>query len=118
MIRTLAASIGLIGLLALAPGPFAAVGQEPATHVEWVASAIQHMETIKVGMSRDDLLRVFRGEGGLSRRDARRFSFRDCPYFKVDVTFTPVDAVNDTREYPSDRIASISRPFVERPILD
>jgi hypothetical protein len=110
--------MSIIGLLALAPPPFEALGQAPPTHTEWVASAIQQMETIKIGMTRADLLRVFAEEGGLSNRFGRRFSFRGCPYFKVDVRFTPVGAVNDSRQYPSDRIASISRPFLERPILD
>jgi len=33
---------------------------------EWVANSLREMETIKVGMTRADLLKVFTTEGGLS----------------------------------------------------
>jgi hypothetical protein len=45
------------------------------------------METIKPGMTREELLKVFATEGGLSTGLNRTFVSRDCPYFKVDVEF-------------------------------
>jgi hypothetical protein len=41
-------------------------------------------------MTRQDLLEVFRTEGGLSTGLRRTFVSRDCPYFKVVVEFKAV----------------------------
>src|ERR1700684_2297029 len=50
----------------------------------WVTDVLEKMETIKAGMTREELLKVFSTEGDLSNRT---FVSRDCPYFKVDVEF-------------------------------
>ena len=59
-------------------------------HIAWVAETLKRMQTVKVGMRRDDLLKVFGTEGGLSTGLRRTFVSRDCPYFKVDVEFEAV----------------------------
>lgn len=80
---------------------------------------------IHSGMTRQQLLTVFTVEGGLSNGLHRTFVSRDCPYFKVDVTFRPegrperdsdgrVTLVEDSR----DVIVSISRPYLQLSILD
>jgi hypothetical protein len=88
-------------------------------HTAWVEKSLREMQTIKVGMSREALLRVFKEEGGLSNRTHQRFVYRECPYFKVDVTFTPAHAEDDLRTKASnDTIKSISTPFLELSIID
>jgi len=65
-------------------------------------------------MSRKELLKVFKIEGGISTRTSRRYVYRECRYIKVDVEFEPVEAKEDkSTEYPSDRIIKISKPFLE-----
>jgi hypothetical protein len=66
--------------------------QEPCAqdHKAWVAHTLEKMETIKPGMTRQDLLEVFRTEGGLSTGLPRTFVSQDCPYFKVVVEFKAV----------------------------
>src|SRR5882724_5816733 len=59
-------------------------------HTEWIAKSLKEIESVKVGMTRVDLLRVFKEEGGISTRTWRRYVYRDCPYIKVDVEFEPV----------------------------
>lgn len=101
--------------------------QQQATqdHTAWVAYALNRMETIKPGMTRADLLKIFTTEGGLSTGLHRTFVSRDCPYFKVDVDFRAVGRpsrdgqgrvtlVEDNR----DVIVSISRPYLQFSILD
>jgi hypothetical protein len=56
-------------------------------HQVWVAHALEKMESIKTGMTRADLLKVFRSEGGLSTGLHRTFASRDCAYFKVTLNF-------------------------------
>jgi hypothetical protein len=64
-------------------------------------------------------LKVFREEGGLSTRTTQRYVYRECPYIKVDVTFEAVGAPEDKLAKSSkDKVATISRPFLEWSILD
>jgi hypothetical protein len=77
------------------------------------------METIKVGMTRADLLKVFREEGGVSTRTQRQYAYRECPYIKVAVEFEREG--NTEAPFPEkgeDKIVKISRPFLEWPVID
>jgi hypothetical protein len=40
---------------------------------------MKEMQTVKVGMTRKDLLRVFVIEGGLSTGLRRTYAYRNCP---------------------------------------
>jgi len=93
--------------------------------VKWVGYVLKRMGSVKPGMTRADLLRVFKKEGGLSTGMQRTFVSQDCPYFKVDVTFRPVnrpDRDTDGRvtliEDPRDEVETISRPYLEWSIMD
>jgi hypothetical protein len=94
-------------------------------HDVWVGHALEKIERIKPGMTRDDLLKVFRTEGGFATGLHRTFVSRDCGYFKVDVEFRTVgrpDRNSDGRvtleERPADVIVKISRPYLEFSITD
>ena len=88
-------------------------------HNEWITKSLKEIESVKVGMTRADLLRVFKEEGGISTRRRRRYVYHDCPYIKVDVEFEPVgEPENKLRQSPRDKIIKISRPFLEWSILD
>jgi hypothetical protein len=96
--------------------------QEPCSrdHHAWVTHALEKMETIRTGMTREDLLKIFTTEGGLSTGLNRRFVSRDCPYFKVDVEFRAVgrsDKDSDGRvtlvEDSRDIIVEISQPICD-----
>ena len=94
-------------------------------HVAWVVETMKRMQTIKSGMTRKELLAVFTEEGGLSTPLRRTFVSRDCPYFKVDVTFQAAgrpDRGQDGRttliEDERDIISSISTPYLAWMIID
>jgi hypothetical protein len=83
------------------------------------------MESIRPGVTREELMRVFRTEGGLSTGLHRTFVSRECPYFKVDVEFRAVgrpDRDSDGRvtleEDARDIIVKISRPYLQFSIVD
>jgi hypothetical protein len=75
------------------------------------------METIKPGMTRWDLLHVFRTEGGVRtmfRKEGgppgllrETFVSQDCPNFKIDVEFKKVGIPN------RDVIVKVSKPYVQ-----
>ena len=94
-------------------------------HQDWVTDILQRVETIKPGMTRAELLKVFTTEGGLSTGLQRTFVSRDCPYFKVDVEFKAVgrpDRDPDGRvtlvEDSRDIIVRVSTPYIQFSIVD
>jgi hypothetical protein len=117
--------IAIAGVTVLNDANLVAQSTKPADYVAWVAEALKRMQTIKPGITRRDLLVVFTTEGGISTPLQRTFGSRDCPYFKVDVTFEAVGRPsrdNEGRiamvEGDQDRIISISRPYLQFGIVD
>ena len=118
-------------LLAVCMGTGVAVAQKPAgpaspdpALTRSIDHALKEISSIQPGMTRAELLRVFRTEGGLSTRDTQQFVYRGCPYIKVVVNFRePADADDNwmgapEAEWTGDVIQSISKPFLEYPITD
>jgi hypothetical protein len=114
----------LASLLMLLGVPYSLSGEpgvrdETASHQQWVTKVLKQTETIKVGMTRQDLLKVFTTEGGISTRVRRTFVHKECGYIKVDVEFTPVGEEDQKlKELPEDQITAISRPYLQWSIHD
>jgi hypothetical protein len=103
-------------------------------HIQWVTEVLIKMQSIKPGMTRQDLYKVFRTEGGLVVSPYKRtFVSRDCPYFKVNVEFRaaavgptkqekePQDEKDDEKLIggnPADVIANISTPYLQFSMMD
>ena len=94
-------------------------------HLEWVSQSLTRMRTVRPGMTRADLLKVFTTEGGLSTRVWRTYVYRECPLFKVDVEFTAAGRVARDREGrflsgedDRDLIKAISRPYIALTVAD
>lgn len=90
-----------------------ATQRKTMSHSEWVAQTLAAIQTIKVGMTRKDLLKLFTVEGGISTRNSRTFVFRECSYIKVDVGFEPMGATED--QY---KIIRISKPYLAQSVID
>jgi hypothetical protein len=89
------------------------------THNEWIAKSLAEIESVKVGMTRAELARVFTNEGGIFTRRQQRFVYRECPYIKVDVEFELVgQPENQLVGSSEDKITKISKPFLEWSIID
>ena len=85
----------------------------------WIAKALRQIEKIKPGMKRQDLLKVFTTEGGLSTRSQRTYVYSECPYIKVNVRFKASANESDgIEEDPNDIIESISQPYLQFSIMD
>jgi len=96
-----------------------------AQHIAWVGESLRQMQSLKPGTTRGDLLKVFTTEGGLSTGLHRRYVYRECPWFKVDVEFAPIGRPPRDREgrvtlveSDLDIINTISKPYVEFSIID
>ncbi|HTS17832.1 MAG TPA: hypothetical protein VMP11_09685 [Verrucomicrobiae bacterium] len=87
--------------------------------MDQILDVITECQTIKPGMTRADLMKVFTTEGGMSTAAHRTFVHRRCPYIKVDVDFTPSDPKqNVLEERPTDTITKISNPYLAWSIID
>lgn len=86
-----------------------------AEHTQWIAGALNAIQSIKVGMTRADLMKQFTVEGGLSTTSQRTYVYQHCPYIKVDVKFA---ASSREQERTSDKIIEISRPYLAWSIMD
>ena len=82
-------------------------------HLRWLSETLASVQAIKAGMTRRDLLTIFKQDGGL-QVGAERYVYKQCPIIKVDVTFT----ASDTGDNQDDRIKSISKPYLENPFFD
>jgi len=70
-------------------------------------------------MTREDLLKVFTTEGGLSTRRQRTYVLKQCRYIKVDVEFAPVGKAETAfDESPNDTIVKISNPYLQFSHMD
>jgi hypothetical protein len=105
---------GLLSAAAIVPSSKSRADE----HTEWIAKSLKEIETVKVGTTRNDLLKVFQEEGGISTRTWRRYVYRECPYIKVDVEFEPVGEPEKRSQSPKDKIIKISKPFLEWSIMD
>jgi hypothetical protein len=85
-------------------------------HTQWIDHVMRSIATLKPGMTRRDLLRVFTTEGGIFTRKKQRYVYRHCPYIKVEVDFSPLDAAQEPS--PDDQVANITQPFLEYSIMD
>ncbi len=87
----------------------------------WLKPVFERMQTVKPGMTRWDLLKVFRSdgrpqvilraEGGPPPVVRETFVSQDCSYFKIDVEFTPVTGRDSVPN--RDVITKISKPYVQ-----
>ena len=84
-------------------------------HTVWIASALNSMQTIKVGMTRSDIVKAFTTGGRLSTTSQRTYVYRQCPYIKVDVKFA---APSRDVELPTDKIVGVSRPYLAWSVMD
>ena len=99
--------------------------QKSQGHTEWIAESLKEMETITVGMTRADLLKVFTTEGGLSTGLNRTYVYRKCPYIKVEVEFEAVgrpardgEGRVTLEEANGDVIKKISKPYLDWSVSD
>ena len=96
-----------------------AAQDETELHRQWIVKVLQQCVTIRVGMTRQDLLKVFTTEGGISTRSQRTFVHKDCANIKVDVQFKPVGQEDQKlKELPEDQITAISRPYLQFAVSD
>ena len=93
--------------------------QKEKSNCQFIEESMINIREIKVGMTRQDVLKIFGEEGGLSSRTQNHYVYKKCGYIKVDVKFKPVGNEKDlSDESPNDKLIEISRPYLEYGITD
>jgi len=99
-------------------------------HLEWVNTSLNHMQSIRPGMTRKQLEVVFERAGGTYAVKSTAllggtYAYRYCGNFKIDVEFTPInqsEKLDNGRlhfaENTGDIICSISKPYVDHIYAD
>ena len=82
-----------------------------------IANVLKQCKSIRPGMTRAELSKVFSTEGGFSTVTHRTYVYRDCPYIKVDVDFAPSAPKQDV-EKPTDIVTKISKPYLDWSVAD
>ncbi len=86
---------------------------------EFIERSTEEIKTIKIGMKREDLNKIFRPDGGISGVTEQRFVYEKCQFIKVDVKFSPTSKNGKTAvNNPEDKITEISKPYLESPFAD
>jgi hypothetical protein len=111
--------------------PTRSANSEPCLRDQaWLAQLAEKLESIKPGMSRMDLLRIFKTEGRLPKTAMsaglrRTFVSRDYPQFRVDVEFKPAGGSDSlgtvnviSPEDNRDIIVKISKPYLQSVAAD
>jgi hypothetical protein len=90
-------------------------------HRQWLEARYTEATSIKAGMTRADLLKLFWEEGGFQGGKlgvgSQRFALKSCNLIHVDVTFDKDDVAN-RRPPDSVRIIDVSTPYLGRIVLD
>lgn len=114
-----AALVSLVLVVSALPS---APPHETCDHSKWLESSLQEIETIKVGMTRRDLMKLFRAQGGIFTRTQQQFVYRKSPLIQVTVKFEAVGRpdiiVPEQSDIDDDKIVEISMPFIARENFD
>ena len=106
-------------LCGLAPGQ--ELNQQPqinASLTREIDVVIRTADALHPGMTRADVLKNFQAEGGISARQWNHYVYKRCPYIKIDVTFVVAPGEDQFNESATDKIATVSKPYLQFSIMD
>ena len=103
--------------------PVARSGARPQNGVQCcklVEDAIDDSRHVKPGISRRELEKDWRVDGGLSVREEANYDYRKCLDIKIHVNFKPVPSQQRAGEEPdqNDIVIKVSRPYLEYAFAD
>jgi len=86
---------------------------------QWLEEKYTEARSIKPGMSRADLLKLFMEDGGLQSIPATRYVLKGCHLIQIEVKFDTKYGVN-YKPVPDEnlKIVEVSKPYLERMATD
>lgn len=83
-----------------------------------VRQALEDYRAIKPGLKRKDVEKTFKYDGGLQSPVQGRFTYKDCAYIKLDITFQLGANRGDEQASPDDVVKTVSRLYIDYPFAD
>jgi len=111
----------IAGLLVVIGAGSSPVAQSPENkaHQQWLEERYKEATSIKPGMTRADLLKLFMEDGGLQEIPARRYVLKSCNLIQIQIKFAGPSGLA-YKPVPDDRlrIVEVSKPYLERMASD
>ena len=86
---------------------------------KWLEARLKEVESVKIGSTYADVVKIFHRDGGVSSVSKHRFVHILCPFIKIDVEFEDKPGVKSGYPVPATAtVVSISRPYFERGFED
>ena len=109
---------GLLVVIGASRSPFAQSPDDKA-HGQWLEERYKEATSIKPGMTRADLMKLFMEDGGFQGGHARPYVLKSCFLIKIEVKFDRPYGF-DSRSMPDNefKIVEVSKPYLERMAID
>lgn len=86
---------------------------------KWLEARLKEIESVKVGATYADVIKVSHRDGGLSSAKSHRFVLILCPLLKIDVEFEDKSGGKVGHPVPATaKVVSVSKPYFEREFAD
>lgn len=110
MKRTINALTVILCASLLLPADFAHSSPPQSPGCEVVERALKAALDLTAGMSRADVEKYFKEDGGGQSNMQGRFVYRECGLIKIDVEF---EVRNERGFSRDDKVVKVSRPYLE-----
>lgn len=88
-------------------------------HQQWLEERYKEAVSIKPGMSRADLMKLFDEDGGVQPIPAARYVLKNCHLIQIEVKFDTEYGVNHEPTPDANlKIVEVSRPYLARMAVD
>ncbi len=86
---------------------------------KWLEARLKEVDSVKIGSTYAEVVKVFHRDGGLSSAKKHRFVLILCPFLKIDVEFEDKPGVKVGHPVPvTATVVSVSKPYFEREFAD
>jgi len=98
---------------------FALLGREPIEQNRQlpcavVEEALEASLQIKAGMTRREVEKDFKLDGGVQFPHSARYLYSKCPFIKLHVDYKPTRGADS----PNDTVIKVSKPYLDSPASD
>ncbi len=112
-------ALALVSISAVSPPPPSASSAAAEEHSQWLLKCLLDINTLKVGSTRAEVLKIFTVAGGWSTPRECAYVYRGSRYICVEVVYeTALDKDGRTIAASGDKIVKISKPTIEIPPAD
>ncbi len=93
--------------------------QVDENNCKFIEKSMEEVSTLKVGMKRKNLLKMFHQDSGISGVMDQRSVYEKCEFIKINVKFELTEKnKNFSADNPEDKIIEISKSYLEHPFYD